>query len=199
VTNFFDQPINRLGTDCVKWQYYDADVLPLWVADVDFASPEAVIRALTERAQQGVYGYGVEPPELRPLIVSRLQHLYTWTVNPESIVFLPGVVAGFNLACRALTVPGDGLLVQTPVYPPILAAHTHHSLLHQTAALSADSRGYYSIDFDAFESAITGQTRLFILCNPHNPVGRCFTRSELERLAEICLRHDVWRQARPST
>ena len=171
--SYFDRIIDRRNTDSVKWRYYEGDVLPLWVADVDFVSPEPVVRALSERAAQGVFGYPVEDPELRPLIVDRLRRLYGWTVSLEAIVLLPGVVPGFNLACRAFTQPGDGLLIQTPVYPPILWAHKNHGLARQAVELTHEPDGYYTIDYDAFESAIDEHTRVFLLCNPHNPVGRC--------------------------
>jgi len=187
----FDRVIDRRGSDSVKWRCYDSDVLPLWVADMDFPSPEPVIRALRERVEHGIFGYGIEPPELREVIVERLQRLYGWQVSPNALVFLPGVVVGFNLASHAFASPGDGVLVQTPVYPPILHAWRQAGLISQQATLTRLPDGRYEIDFDAFERAISERTRLFILCNPHNPVGRVFRRDELQRLAEICLRHDV--------
>jgi len=187
----FDQIIDRCGTDSEKWCYYPQDALPLWVADMDFRSPDAVIRALHERVEHGVFGYGVEPPELREVVTERLERLYGWNVKVEELVFLPGVVPGFNLACQALSLPGDGVLVQTPAYPPILSAPANAACSRDEMLLMPDSDGRHVIDFDLFAETITGRTRVFILCNPHNPVGRVFTRRELERMAEICLRHNV--------
>ncbi|HEY3344831.1 MAG TPA: aminotransferase class I/II-fold pyridoxal phosphate-dependent enzyme, partial [Anaerolineaceae bacterium] len=187
----FDQPIDRSHTESIKWHYFDKDVLPMWVADMDFRSPEPIIRALTERVQHGVFGYGAEPAELREIIVERMRRLYGWEVQTEAVVFLPGVVTAFNLACHAFTCPGEGLLIQTPVYPPILHAHQPAGLSSDANELVRTADGSYQIDFDAFEAAIHPHTRMFLLCNPHNPVGRVFRRDELERLAEICLRHDV--------
>ena len=187
----FDQIIDRRGSDSVKWGYYDEDVLPLWVADMDFASPEPVIRALCERADHGVFGYGMAPPELTEVIVDRLQRLYGWQVSPEALVFVPGVVIGFNLACRAVASPGEGVLVQTPVYFPILYAPGNAGLTCDEMELTRRADGHYTIDFDAFEAAITDRTRIFILCNPHNPVGRVFRGDELEQMAGICLRHNI--------
>lgn len=187
----FNQLIERRETDCVKWDYYGHDVLPAWVADMDFPAPEPVIAALQARVKHGVFGYGMPPRELRDVIVARLARLYGWQVDSEALTFMPGVVPGFNLAVRAFTRPGEGLLIQTPVYHPILHAAESHALARQAVPLVEGPNGHYEIDFDAFEAAITDATRLFILCNPHNPVGRVFTRAELERLAEICLRHDV--------
>ena len=186
-----DQIVDRRGSDSDKWGCYDEDVLPLWVADMDFRSPEPVIRALRERVDHGVFGYGMEPPELREVVVERLQRLYGWPVSAEALLFLPGVGRGFNLAGRAFASPGDGVLVQTPIYPPILRAPANAGLTCDEMELTRQPDGRYIVDFDAFEAAITGRTRVFILCNPHNPVGRVFEREELEKMAEICLRHDV--------
>jgi len=191
MTYDFDQLIDRRVTPCAKWRRYDDDVLPLWVADMDFVSPEPVTRALRERVEHGIFGYDMEPPELRPVIVDRLQRLYGWQVAPDTLVFVPGVVTGFNLATHAITSPGDGILAQTPVYHPILYVPGNTGCTLDEMEMTRLPSGQYEIDFDAFEAAITDRTRIFILCNPHNPVGRVFRREELERMAEICLRHDV--------
>jgi cystathionine beta-lyase len=187
----FDRVIDRRSTNSNKWRKYPADVLPLWVADMDFASPEPVVRALRERAEHGVYGYGFEGPEFAQVFVDRLQKRYGWTVSPEAVVMIPGVIPGFNVACRALTVPGDGLLMQLPVYPPILRAPGNHELTRDEALLGRERDGRYVADLDAFRAAIHGRTRAFLLCNPHNPVGRVFTPDELEGMARICLERDL--------
>ncbi|MBN2149482.1 MAG: PatB family C-S lyase [Anaerolineales bacterium] len=193
----FDQVIERRNTDSIKWLRYDPDVLPLWVADMDFTAPEAVIQALQERVAHGIFGY---PPvfglpnelaELRGVLIDRLQRLYGWQVQAEELLFLPGVVTGFNLVCHALADAQGGVLVQTPVYPPFLNVAQNSGMLHQENMWLRVADGSYSIDWDSFESSITDQTRIFILCNPHNPVGRVFRRQELERIAEICLRRGV--------
>lgn len=187
----FDEIIPRRGTDCEKWDEYPEDVLPLWVADMDFRAPPAVIEALRARVEHGIFGYGKEPAALREVITARLKRLYGWEVAPEAIVFVPGVVRGIHMACRGLVAPGEAVLYQVPVYPPIHCAPAQNGLAGVANQLVSDGRGYYTIDFDALESQLTPQVRLFILCNPHNPVGRVFRRPELERLAEICLRHDI--------
>ncbi len=110
-----DRIPQRLGSDSEKWGRYPPDVLPMWVADMDFRAPEPVIQALRERVEHGIFGYGMEPRGLREVIVERLARLYGWCVGPEALVFVPGVVTGFNLACRAFTQPGEGVLLQTPV------------------------------------------------------------------------------------
>lgn len=186
----FDHLPDRRPTESIKWKLYDPDVLPMWVADMDFVSPEPVIRALRERVEHGVFGYPQDMPELAPVIVERMQRLYGWQIAPEDVVLLPGVVTGFNMACQAFAA-GEGVLIQTPVYPPFLSAPGAASSLLQESELVRDAQGDYSIDWDAFTAAITSQTRLFILCNPHNPVGRVFSRSELERMAQICLKQQV--------
>jgi len=186
-----DEIIERRHSDSRKWNCYGGDVIPLSGAEMEFAPPEPVILALYERVDHRMFGYNIEPPELREVIVNRLQRLYGWQVSEEALVFLPGAVTGFNLTCHAVTSPGDAVLVQTPVYSPILHAHANAGLTRDEMELTRQSDGRYTIDFDAFEATITARTRVFILCNPHNPVGRVFQRDELERMAEICLRHDI--------
>lgn len=194
----FDQYIERRDSDSGKWHVYDQDVLPLWVADMDFVSPEPVLRALHERIEHGIFGYpkGISNDvnhamEIRFILVERMQRLYGWRIRPEDIVFVPGVVLGFNLACSAFAAPDSAVLVQPPVYYPFLQAPQNAGMLRQEAELTFNPGGYYEIDFDAFKSAITEQTRLFILCNPHNPVGRVFRTDELSKIAEVCLSKGV--------
>jgi cysteine-S-conjugate beta-lyase len=186
----FDRTIVRRGTECYKWDYCDEDVLPLPVADMDFVSPAPVIRALRERIDHGVFGYTLPAKALYEVIQARLKGLYDWDVAADEIVFLPGVVAGFNLAAHAAAAPEGGVLVQPPVYGPFLTTPGNAGMVLQSAPLHrAGAR--YEIDMGAFEDAITPQTKMFLLCNPHNPVGRVFERDELEGMAEICLRNDV--------
>jgi cystathionine beta-lyase len=187
----FDRSINRRNSDSSKWNYYPEEVLPLWTADMDFAVAQPVLDALHDRVEHGIFGYSMEPAELRELMAARLARLYGWQVQPSDIIFQAGVVLGLNRFCRAVAAPGDAVLVQPPVYPPIFAAPEKNGLIRQEAVLVRTPGGSYEIDFDAFQAAITERTRAFLLCNPHNPVGRAFRREELERMAEICLRNDV--------
>lgn len=190
----FDTPLERRTTESTKWQYYGPDVLPMWVADMDFRSPEPVIRALRDRVEHGVFGYAMTPPQLPVGICEWLDRRFHWTVRPDQIIFLPGVVAALNAVCRIAGVAGDGVLVQTPVYPPFLHAPASNNRILQTAQLvyeQKDRIAQYAIDFDAFEAAITPETRLFVLCHPHNPTGHDYRPAELERLAEICFNHNV--------
>ncbi len=187
----FDRVIDRRSTESNKWHKFPPDVLPLWVADMDFPSPEPVIRALRERVEHGFFGYGAEQPEFHEVTCDRLLKRYGWKVQPEALVLLPGVIAGFNMAARAIAGPGDGILMQLPVYPPILRLPDNVKMSRDGADLVRGPDGRYTIDLDAVERAITARTRMFLLCNPHNPVGRVFTREELSRLAAICLRRGL--------
>ena len=184
----FDRLINRAQSDSIKWNKYPAEVLPLWVADMDFVSPPAVLQALHERVAHGVFGYGSDTKKLTEIIVARLFRLYGWRVTPEDIVYVPGVVPGFNLACLAYAEAGERVVVQTPVYPPLLKAAFETGRDGVEVGFKQDASGRFGIDWEAFESAMAAEARLFILCNPQNPLGRVFTRPELEKMAAICLR-----------
>jgi len=187
----FDRVVDRRRTNSNKWRKYPADVLPLWVADMDFPSPEPVVRAMRERVEHGVYGYGFEDAEFAEVFTERVRQRYGWKVSPEAVVLIPGVIPGFNVACRALTSRGDGLLMQVPVYPPILRSPGNHDLTRDEAPLGRQRDGRYVADLDAFRAAIHDRTRAFLLCNPHNPVGRVFTRDELAGMAAICLERSL--------
>ena len=191
MTYNFDELPDRRNSECVKWHAHEEDVLPMWVADMDVISPEPVIRALHDRVNHGVFGYPRVMPELEEVIVARLADLYQWHIQPEDIVFTPGVVKGFNLACQVAAQPGGGVLVNPPIYYPILYAPKNAGMYRQDVKLSLTKDGYYQMDWNAFELAISEQTCLFILCNPHNPVGRVFKQDELSRMAEICLQHNI--------
>jgi cystathionine beta-lyase len=190
----FDEIIDRRRTDSSKWKWYPPDVLPMWVADMDFRAPEPVLARLREMVEHGIFGYEFPPPEWFSFVCERMEKLYGWAISPEMVITVPGVVSGFNVAAYAVCEPGDALLMQPPVYFPFLQVHERVGAQRQYAPLTLhthDHRLRYSIDFDAFESAITTDTRLFLFCHPHNPTGQVFSRDELARLAEICLRHNV--------
>jgi cystathionine beta-lyase len=190
----FDQIVDRRGSDSFKWSRYGDDVLPMWVADLDFRSPQPVLDAICRRVDHGVFGYSFDLPPLREAVSERMLRRYNWQVSPDEIIFLPGLVSGINIATRAIGDRGDGMLVQTPVYPPFLAAPANQGReLHISELRLSERNGnpYYETDDEAFEAAIQPNTRLFMLCNPHNPVGRAFTPDEQLRMAEICARHDL--------
>jgi cystathionine beta-lyase len=188
----FDAVVERRGTDSNKWHKYGPDVLPLWVADMDFASPPPVIEALRARVEHGVFGYLREDiQELTDVFTARCRKRYGWDIPPDAIMLMPGVNPSNNVAARTVCEPGDGFVILTPAYPPLLRVPGNVGLAPQLPALARRSDGRHEIDFDALERAITPRTRAFLLCNPHNPVGRVYTRAELERVAEICLRHGL--------
>ena len=190
----FDQTIKRRGSGSAKWQYYEEDVIPLWVADMDFESPREVIEALQERAAHGVFGYELPSQELSELICARLEKLYQWKVSPEELVYLPGLVTGINIAVRALCSATEAVSTQTPVYFPFLSAPKNFgAVLHDTELTRIDDGRIlrYEIDFEKLEGGLIPQTKLLMLCNPHNPGGFSYTPEQLKQLGEICLKHNV--------
>jgi cysteine-S-conjugate beta-lyase len=187
----FDEVMELAGTSSAKWEKYRGrDIIPLWLADMDFRSPPAVIEALQRRVEQGVFGYPSVPRELVDAILSMLLAAYGWQVEAEWLVWLPGLVPGLNVVCRAAADRGDEVLTAVPVYPPFLSAPRLSERLLSTVPLARES-GRWTWDFQQLEAAISPRTRAFLLCNPHNPVGRVYSRAELSRLAEICHRHDL--------
>jgi cystathionine beta-lyase len=189
----FDTVHPRLGTDSQKWQKYEGrDVLPLWVADLDFRSPPAVIEALHRRVEHGIFGYARPTKSEVEAVVTAMHARYNWTIDPSWIVWLPGLVVGLNVTAQAFAQPGDQVLCNTPVYPPFMSAPRNSGREALTVPLALDTAARrWEIDFDAMEHAVTPKTELFFLCNPHNPVARVFRRDELERIANFCLRHNL--------
>ncbi len=196
MTHPYDEIPDRRATESIKWRAYPADVLPMWVADMDFRSPEPVIQALQERVAQGIYGYPGPVDGLIDAILGWLETRHHWKVDREDILLVPGIVTGLNWFCNALGQPGGSVLVQSPVYPPFLSAPANAGLqLHQMPL--RDWGGRYTAEAAAFDPACQAAAAaghpagLFILCNPHNPVGRAFSRPELEGMAEACLRNNL--------
>ncbi len=187
----FDRVIDRRSLPGDKWgRYAGRDVLPLWVADMDFAAPRQVLEALHARIDHGVFGYTAAWPSLVETVVEGLRRDHDWTIDPDWLVWLPGVVTGFNLACAIAGEPGDGVLTPTPVYPPFLTAPAHSGRVLQTADLVLRD-GRWEFDWAAMTAAVTPRTRLLMLCSPHNPVGRVFDADELRALADFAARHDL--------
>jgi cystathionine beta-lyase len=187
----FSIPVERRNTASMKWDKYKGrDVIPLWVADMDFCSPPAVIDALQQRIAHGVFGYTLPPESLNSTVVEMLQADYGWEIEPQWLVWLPGLVTGLNVACRAVGQDDDDVMTAVPVYPPFLSA-PENSRRRLVKVPLQEKNNHWTFDFDLLESAITPDTRLFLLCNPHNPVGRVFTRDELTALSIICQKHDI--------
>lgn len=180
----FDAVHERRGTGSSKWSKYPSDVLPMWVADMDFPAAPEIVDAIRNRLEHPLLGYGVAKDELRARIVADMQAKYRWTILPEEIVFLPGVEPGFNMALKAMLQPGDGLAVQTPVYRPILNAAGHWGLHRREAPLTPAKDGW-TMDAGAL-AATLAQSKALLLCNPQNPTGKVFTADELRTIAELC-------------
>ena len=188
----FDQIIDRRGTNSVKWEHFPADVLPLWVADTDFAVEPAIIRRIQKRLEHPILGYSIDSVELKETVQQRMERLYNWKIGIESISLVPGIVSGFNFAERAICEAGDNVIFQVPAYPPFFEAPINNNLGSVLNPLVFNKdKNIYEIDFDDFEKKINPRTKMLLLCNPQNPTGRVFTPAELTRLGEICLKHDL--------
>lgn len=184
----FDQPIDRLNSGSIKWhKYAGRDILPMWVADMDFAAPPAVLTALQQHLQYGDLGYAHAPPTLAQTVANFIAETHGWQVDPDWIVWLPGLVCGLNLACRAFGSAGVATL--TPVYPPFLSA-PELAGIPLTRVDMLDSEKGWQIDIPQLRASLQpGQ--LLLLCNPHNPVGRAYTREELQQLAQLAEEFDL--------
>lgn len=189
----FDTVPQRLGTDSQKWQKYEGqDMLPLWVADMDFLSSPAILAALHARVEHGIFGYARPTKTTVSAVVDALAARYGWTIDPAWIVWLPGLVCGLNVTSQAFAEPGEEVLCLTPVYPPFMTAPKNSGRVSVTVPFVLNASAHrWEIDWDALEKAVTPRTRLFFLCNPHNPLARVFRREELARLAEFCARHNL--------
>jgi len=189
----FDTVPERRGTDSQKWQKYAGrDVLPLWVADMDFLSPPAVIAAVQTRAAHGIFGYARPVKSSVDAFVNALAARYGWQVDPSWLVWLPGLVVGLNVTTQAFAGAGDEVLTLTPVYPPFMSAPKNSGRVSVQVPLHLDAAARrWEIDWAALERAVTPRTKLFILCNPHNPIARVWRRDELVRLGEFCTRHNL--------
>ncbi len=192
----FDVEVSRRGTNSLKYDFaeergYPADVLPLWVADMDFPAPDTVLDALRKAVDHGIFGYSEVKEEYGKIVAAWFRSHFGWETKPEWLVKTPGVVFALAQAIRAFTEPGDSVLIQPPVYYPFYAVvRDNDRRLIENELLY--SNGHYEIDFTDFETKIREQqVRLFILCSPHNPVGRVWTKEELQRIGEICARYDV--------
>ncbi|WP_447650373.1 MalY/PatB family protein [Pseudomonas abietaniphila] len=180
----------RLNTGSKKWSHYPEDVLPMWVADMDFPVAEPIIQALTERLQHPLLGYSVAQDSLRKTLVAHLAAQYDWQVLPDELVFLPGVEPGVNMALNALLPAGSGVLVQTPNYAPLLHAPANWKLPRIDLPFHADANGQYPTDIEALKRALPA-TRALLLSNPHNPLGKVFEREELRAIGQACVDNDV--------
>ncbi len=196
----FDTVCDRSNTACAKWDavktiFGSEDVIPMWVADMDFPTAEPIVAALKKRATHPFFGYTMPPPSLTEAVVDRLKREYNWKIEPEWVVFTPGTIPALNIAVRALAHPGDEIVLQEPVYYPFFGVVTGSGcrIAHNCLKLA---RGRYSMDFSDLEAKFTpadgmmsrhSRVKAIILCNPQNPIGRVWSREELERLGEIVI------------
>ena len=190
----FDTVPSRQNPDILnKWTFYPKGILPLWLADMDFPAAPQIISALQKQMQHGVLGYELTSPSLRKIIAQRMMKLYGWEVDPESIVYTAGVNNGYNIAARVLCSSKKGYLIQTPVYNEFHETACKTGFRQRAVRLDkkvAGNRISYEVDFDAFEKNVK-KAGMFLLCHPHNPVGKIYDPAELKRMAEICMENDV--------
>jgi cystathionine beta-lyase len=191
----FDEPAHREGTNCIKYDlrkdtFGVSDVIPLWVADMDFNTPDFIIHALSERLKHPIFGYSFRPEDYYTSIIEWTRQRHSWNLEKEWICFSPGIVPALNLCTLAFTVEGDGIIVQPPVYFPFFSAVESHGrrLIYNQLVESGEG---WEMDFDNLKKCIDPKTKMIIISNPHNPVGRVWSPEEITELAEICLNNDI--------
>ncbi|MFF2479573.1 MalY/PatB family protein [Paenibacillus sp. NPDC058071] len=195
MTYNFDEIIDRRNTNSFKWDgneqlYGDADLLPLWVADMDFKSPPAVIEALTKRALLGNYGYTLRPESYEQSIIGWFGRRHDWQIDPKTMLDMPGVVTTLSLSIAELTQPGDGVIIQSPIYPPFYTVVTDNDRKLFDVPLTIQNERY-EMDYEGLEAAMKNGAKMILLCSPHNPVGRVWEREELLKLADLCVKYGV--------
>ena len=188
----FDERIDRRGTGCVKWdEAPDKEVLPLWVADMDFRAAPAILEAVKKRAEHGVFGYTVVEDDYYDAVISWFRRRHYWTIRREEILYTTGVVPAMSVAIKALTMPGEKVVILSPDYNCFFSSVRNNGCeVVEAVLVKAGSR--FTVDWQDFEAKCADEkTTVFLLCNPHNPTGRVWTKEELERMNDICLRHHV--------
>jgi len=196
VSRKFDQPLPRENTGAVKYDARQAvfgreDVIPLWVADMDFAAPEAVVDALEKRARHPAYGYTLYPDSVHDAMIHWYQERHQWRIEPDWVLLVPGVVPSLHAASMAFSAPGDGIIIQPPVYPPFFSAirKTGRQVIENPLV---EDLGYYRMDLDHLEAcAARDDAKILQLCSPHNPVGRVWSQEELTAVLDIARRHSL--------
>lgn len=188
----FDEFVNRRGTNSVKWDEEKEDgIIPLWVADMDFLAAPAIRRALEERAKHGVFGYAIVGDSYYDAIINWFKRRHNWAIERDWIIYTTGVIPAISATIHALAMPGEKVLIQTPVYNCFYSCIRNQGLRVLESPLKREGDTYV-VDWDDFEAKCADKkTTLFLLCNPHNPAGRVWTKDELARMNEICMRHDV--------
>ena len=189
----FDEIINRRGTNCVKWdEAPSADVIPLWVADMDFKAAPAIQEAVRKRAEHGVFGYSIVPDEYYDAVIGWFQRRHAWIIRREEILYTTGVVPAMSVAIKALTMPGEKVLILSPDYNCFFSSIRNNGCEVLESPLTWRGTCGWAVDFADFEAKCADEkTTVFLLCNPHNPTGRVWTKDELERMNDICMKHGV--------
>lgn len=189
----FDRPSDRRGTDSQKWQKYAGrEILPMWVADMDFEAAPAIVEALQRRVSHGIFGYARPVQSTVDAVVEEMARRHRWKIDPAWIVWLPGLVCGLNIASLAFAEPGDEILTLSPVYPPFTTAPKNQARASKAVALELNAyEPIWDINWKTLEAALTPRTKAFFFCHPHNPVSRVWSKEELALAAEFCLRNNL--------
>ncbi|MEV9592922.1 PatB family C-S lyase [Aliarcobacter butzleri] len=192
----FDEETNRKNTNCAKYdglkKYFGyEDLNPLWVADMDFKTPSFINDAIIKAASNSLYGYSVDTPELYASIINWQKNEHDWQIEQKDIFMINGVVPAYSACIEAFSEVGDEVIVQTPIYPPLFKCVTANERKLVINELKKDENGYYTMDLEDLEKKITSKTKILVLCSPHNPVGRVWSKEELEKLANICIKHNI--------
>lgn len=192
----FDEETNRKNTNCAKYdglkKYFGyEDLNPLWVADMDFKTPSFINDAIIKAASNSLYGYSVDTPELYASIINWQKNEHDWKIEQKDIFMINGVVPAYSACIEAFSEVGDEVIVQTPIYPPLFKCVTANERKLVINELKKDENGYYTMDLEDLEKKITSKTKILALCSPHNPVGRVWSKEELEKLANICIKHNI--------
>jgi len=192
----FDEETNRKNTNCAKYdglkKYFGyEDLNPLWVADMDFKTPSFINDAIIKAASNSLYGYSVDTPELYASIINWQKNEHDWQIEQKDIFMINGVVPAYSACIEAFSEIGDEVIVQTPIYPPLFKCVTANERKLVINELKKDENGYYTMDLEDLEKKITSKTKILVLCSPHNPVGRVWSKEELEKLANICIKHNI--------
>lgn len=191
--NLFDEIIDRRGTDSYKWDTTAAGVTPMWVADMDFRTAPCIIEALKRRVEHGIFGYTAVPQRYYRAIHTWFEQRHGWNMNTDNIIYTPGVVPAISAIIKAMTNPGNKVICQTPAYNCFFSSVRNNGCIFAANPLAGSESHGFTIDYDNLESlASDPQSRVLLLCNPHNPSGRVWTADELRRVADICLRHDIF-------
>ncbi|MCG3668832.1 PatB family C-S lyase [Aliarcobacter butzleri] len=192
----FDEETNRKNTNCAKYdglkKYFGyEDLNPLWVADMDFKTPSFINDAIIKAASNSLYGYSVDTPELYASIINWQKNEHDWEIEQKDIFMINGVVPAYSACIEAFSEVGDEVIVQTPIYPPLFKCVTANERKVVVNELKKDENGYYTMDLEDLEKKITSKTKILVLCSPHNPVGRVWSKEELEKLANICIKYNI--------